>query len=183
MLRLHIPKVDQFNDDDNTFTVIPEMTLEFEHSLVSLSKWEASWEKPFLGPDEKTTEEILGYMHCMCLTPDVPPEVYQNLSQDHVNQVNNYINAKMTATVITHKGPTNGRGRPREFITAEVIYYWMITLQIPIEFEHWHLSRLFTLIEVCNNKNSPPKKMSKRDMVSERQKLNAQRRAQQQSKG
>lgn len=183
MLKLHIPAVDKFDDETQTFIVAPEMTLELEHSLVSLSKWEASWEKPFLGPDEKTAEEILGYIHCMCLTPDVPPEVYQNLPQDCINQVNNYINAKMTATLITHKGPENRRGRTREFITAEVIYYWMISLQIPIEFEHWHLSRLFTLIEVCNSKNSPPKKMNKRDMVSERQKLNAQRRAQAQSKG
>lgn len=175
MLVIEIPKRDFWDEEKEEFVYSEPFTLELEHSLVSLAKWEAIWEKPFLGPKEKTTEEIVGYINCMTVSPNVPPEIYQRLTDENLTAVNQYINAKMTAT--TFNRPDGPKKTNNSIITAEIVYYWMISLQIPIEFEHWHLSRLFTLIEVCNEKNAPPKKQSRRDMVSERKRINAQRRA------
>lgn len=182
MLTLAIHGEEIWDEETQTF-IYPEIaTLELEHSLVSLSKWESKFEKPFLGPNEKTTEEVLGYIEMMTLTPNVPPEVYRNLQQSELNKVNDYIQAKMTATTFSTRGitPQQGQGKPKEIITNEVIYYWMNKLQIPVEFQHWHLNRLFTLIEVHNRKENPPKKTmaGKRDALAERAKINAERRAQ-----
>lgn len=174
MLRFTIPSLESYDEISHEFIYSEEVTLELEHSLASLSKWESIWEKPFLGTEEKTTEETLSYVYCMTLSDNVTPEIVQRLSNDHVKQINNYIDSKMSATWFTEKDkPTRGR----ETITAELIYYWMIALNIPFECQHWHLSRLFTLIKVCNAKNAPPKKMTKQDMLAERNRINAQRKA------
>ena len=185
MLKLVIPAIDAFDDEQQLFVIMAEeVTLELEHSLVSLSKWEATWEKPFLSTDERTVEETLGYIQAMCLTPDVPSEVYQRLSGSHIDQVNAYIDAKMSATWFNEQ-PEKGNGPKRkEIITAEIIYYWMISFNIPFECQHWHLNRLFSLIKVCNQKNAPEKKQgSKRDMVAERNRINAERKAKYGTKG
>jgi hypothetical protein len=186
MLTLAIHGDEIWDDETQTF-IYPEIaTLELEHSLVSLSKWESKFEKPFLGSNEKTTEEVLGYIEIMTLTPNVPPEVYRNLQQSELTKVNDYIQAKMTATTFSTTGITpQGQGKPKEIITAEIIYYWMNKLEIPVEFQYWHLNRLFTLIEVHNRKDNPPKKTvaSTRDAISERAKINAERRAQAQISG
>lgn len=176
MLRLVIPPVNYWDEVKEEFINTDEVVLELEHSLASLSKWEAIWEKPFLGKDEKKPEEILGYIAVMANSPELSPEVLAGLTQKQVDEVNTYITAKMSATWF-NRTETGAPKTSRETITAEIIYYWMIALNIPIEFEHWHLNRLFTLIEVCNQKNNPPKKMDRKTMVSERKRLNAQRRA------
>lgn len=184
MLTLTVGGEEFFDDDTQTFIYPDAFTLELEHSLVSLSKWESKFEKPFLGPNDKTTEEVLGYIEMMTLTPNVPPEVYQNLSKstENMQKVNDYIQAKMTATTFSDKGitPQSNAGKPKEIITNEVIYYWMNKLQIPVEFQHWHLNRLFTLIEVHNRKDNPPKKTKgplKADALAERARINAERKA------
>lgn len=176
MLKFTVPETDYFDDKKQEFISTEEVTLELEHSLISLSKWETIWEKPFLGTDEKTPEEILSYIYCMTLSPDVSPEVYQRLSNDHLKQIQNYIDSKMSATWFTER---NSQAKPknREIITSELIYYWMIAHSIPFECQHWHLNRLFTLIKVCNAKNAPEKKMSQREMLAQRNQLNAQRKA------
>lgn len=178
---------DEIWDEESQLFIYPEVaTLELEHSLVSLSKWESKFEKPFLGSNEKTTEEVLGYIEIMTLTPNVPSEVFRNLQQSELTKVNDYIQAKMTATTFTTTGITpQGTAKPKELITSEIIYYWMNKLQIPVEFQHWHLNRLFTLIEVHNRKDNPPKKTGamKRDALAERAKINAERRAQMQAGG
>ena len=181
MLQLTIPISPEGWDEEKGEFVEPRtVTLELEHSLVSLSKWESKWCKAFLSKDEKSPEEILDYIKCMTITPDVDPDVYSHLTRENFTQVNQYIEAPMTATYF--HDDKSGKGG-REIITSELIYYWLIALQINWECQYWHLNRLITLIRVCNVKNAPPKKMSKRDIMSRNASLNAARRKQLNTKG
>ena len=181
MLIITIPAVEMFNEKTQEFFILhKEQTLQLEHSLVSLSKWESKWCKAFLSKQEKTFEETMDYIKCMTITQNVDPDVYNRLSRSNVDEINKYIEAPMTAT--TFYGETQ-KGRSNETVTSELIYYWMISLNIPMECQKWHLNRLLTLIRVCNVKNTPPKKMSKRDIMSRNAALNAARRKQYGTKG
>jgi hypothetical protein len=175
MLTVIVPGVEMFDEGAQEFVTQNDVTLELEHSLVSLSKWESIYEKPFLGKGDKTTEEVLGYVKAMTLTPEVPEEIYFKLSEENIQAINSYIDAKMTATWFSE---APGAPKTRDVVTAEVIYYWMITFQIPFECERWHLNRLFTLIRVCNIKQAKPQKMSRAEIAARNRELNAQRKAQ-----
>jgi hypothetical protein len=175
VLKIIVPEMEFYNEEANAFLYLEEVHLDLEHSLVSLSKWESIFEKPFLGKEQKTTHEILAYVECMTLTENPPVDVFGRLSDENVKAITAYIDAKMTATWFSEKTMPN---RSRETITAELIYYWMISLNIPIEFQHWHLNRLFTLIRIFNIKNAPQKKMSKRELAARNRELNASRRSQ-----
>ena len=175
MLQITIPAVEQWDESVQEFVYSKPQTLQLEHSLISLSKWESKWHKPFLSKTEKTTEETIDYIRCMTLTQNVKPEVYSNLSVENILQVNEYIENPMTATTFIED--RDGK-KSREIVTAELIYYWMISLNIPVEFEKWHLNRLLTLIRVCNIKNQPPKKSSRREIMSRNAALNAARKRQ-----
>ena len=175
MLQITIPAIEQWDESTQEFVYSKAHTLQLEHSLISLSKWESKWHKPFLSKTEKTTEETIDYIRCMTLTQNVKPEVYFNLSVENILQVNEYIENPMTATTFVED--RDGK-RSREIVTAELIYYWMISLNIPVEFEKGHLNRLLTLIRVCNIKNQPPKKRSRREIMSCNAALNAARKRQ-----
>ena len=181
MLQIVVPiSPEGWDEDKQEFVKGKEQTLQLEHSLVSLSKWESKWCKPFLSKAPKSSEEIMDYIKFMTITQNVKPEVYDHLTQSNIEQINAYIESPMTATTFVED--KNGK-HSREIITSELIYYWMVTLQIPFECQKWHLNRLITLIRVCNVKNAPPKKMSKRDIMSRNAQLNAARRKQFNSKG
>lgn len=182
MLRITIPAVEQWDEAKQEFIYTKEQTLSLEHSLVSLSKWESKWCKPFLTKQEKTFEETLDYIKFMTITQNVDPEVYKYLTNENINEVNRYIEAPMTATYFSDAADKN-RKTSREQITAELIYYWMISLNIPFECQKWHLNRLLTLIKVCSIKNTPPKKRSKKEIMSRNAALNAARRKRLNTKG
>ena len=180
MLQITIPAREMWDERNNEFVYTNEQTLQLEHSLISLSKWESKWNKPFLSKESKTYEETLDYVKCMTLTQKVSPEIYANLTDENMRDIQRYIEAPMTATTFSEEKNTKGN---REIVTSELIYYWMIALGIPLECEKWHLNRLLTLVRVCNIKNSPPKKMGKSAIMSRNASLNAARRKRLNSKG
>ena len=180
MLRITIPATELWDEDKEEFINTKEQTLQLEHSLVSLSKWESKWHKPFLSKDIKTEEENIDYIKCMTITQNVDPKVYDFIPNDIREKIKEYIEDKMTATWFNDE--KSGKGGSEQ-ITSELIYYWMITQNIPIKCEKWHLNRLLTLIKVCNIKNQPPKKMGKKALMSQRAQLNAARRKQLNTRG
>lgn len=181
MLQITIPPLEQWDEKKQEFVYSKEQILQLEHSLVSLSKWESKWQKVFLSKEEKTLEQIIDYIKCMTVTQNVDPKVYEYLTDTNIEDINTYIKSPMTATFFS-KEIDNARPS-REPVTSELIYYWMISLGIPVEFQKWHLNRLLTLIRVCNIKNQPPKKHSKRDILSRNAALNAARKKQYNTKG
>lgn len=160
-----------YDEDNNEFIMFNEQVLQLEHSLVSISKWESKWHIPFLDGKDKTLEQIIDYVRCMTITQNVKPEVYNRLTEDNLKAINDYIENPMTATTFSDINQ-----RPsREIITSEIIYYWMVSFNIPFECQKWHLNKLLTLIKVCNIKNSPPKKMSRQEILSRNRALNEAR--------
>jgi len=180
MLQITIPATEWFDSGSQTFIQTKEQTLQLEHSLVSLSKWESKWNKPFLSKGDKTIEETVDYIRCMTITQNVDPNVYLGITDSIVEQVMAYIDAPMTATTFNEEKTKGGRS---ETVTAEIIYYWMITLNIPFECQKWHLNRLLTQIRVCNIKNNPPKKMGRKELMARNRALNASRRQALNTKG
>lgn len=180
MLQLNvIVEPEKWNEQTGEFIPQKERTIQLEHSLVSLSKWESKWCKPFLHSD-KNSEEILDYIKCMTLSQNVPPDLYNKLTSNNIKAIDEYINAPMTATTFSEDSTAK---KNKEIVTSELVYYWMVAYNIPFECQKWHLNRLITLIRVCGVKNSPPKKMSKGEIMRRNAALNAQRRAKLKSKG
>lgn len=186
MLQISVPDMEFYDERTNTFGKIKGGTLNLEHSLLSISKWEAKWHKPYMespnlpAEKRKTQEEQLDYVRCMCLDKNVDPLLFNFLPAESVMKIKAYIDDPMTATWFTERD--NPRGS-KEIVTSELIYYWMIALEIPFECQKWHLNRLLTLIRVCNRKQQPEKKMSRRDIMSRNRALNAARRNRMGSKG
>lgn len=185
-----VPEIEFFDEKKEEFITLPEIKgakIQLEHSLISLQNWEKKWHKPFLGngvtKEEKTEEEILDYIRCMTLTPNVDPKLYKHIPESEVKKIKEYIDDPMTATWFSNKnGGPDGSGK-KQVVTAEIIYYWMISLQIPPEYRKWHLNQLLTLIRVISIENSPKKKMSKNDILRQNARLNKARRAKHNSRG
>lgn len=172
MLQIEVPGRELYDEEKNEFLVSKPITLRLEHSLVSISKWESKWKVPFLSRTGRTLEETRDYVRCMTLNQNVDPNVYLCLTDENIRSVADYIGEEMTATTFRD----DGRPPSREIVTSELIYYWMVAYRIPWECQKWHLSRLLTLIKICSEKNSPPKKMSRNAVLSRNAKLNAARR-------
>lgn len=182
MLKITIPKQELWNEATQEFINIEEKTLQLEHSLISVKKWESKWHKPFLGKGEKTVEETIDYIKCMTLTQNVDPDVYYGITNEMIDQVSSYIEDPMTATTIWERG---GGGLPKkEKITAEVLYCAMVERNIPFECQKWHLNQLIMLIRVYNERNkTDTKKKSSREIGKEQAVINAARRKALHSKG
>lgn len=180
MLRITIPATEEWDEEKQEFVYAKETTLQLEHSLVSISKWESKWKKAFLGKQEKTFEETIDYIKCMTITQSVNPEVYGRLTNENLNEINSYISDTMTATYFSED---KDEKTSREVITSELIYCWMIMLNIPPEYQKWHLNRLLTLIKVCNIKSNPPKRRSGKEIMKRNAALNAARRKRLNTKG
>lgn len=179
MLQITVPETEYFDEQREIFILVKEQTLILEHSLVSMSKWESRWNKPFLAGHGKTQEESIDYIRCMTITQNVDPLVYQGMTDGLVTKIAEYISAPMTATVFAEEKSSG----TKEVITSELLYYYMTALNIPFECQKWHLNRLLTLIRVCNIKNSPPKKMSRQEILQRNRELNDARRKELNTKG
>lgn len=180
MLTITIPDREFYDEEANQFFTRKGQTLCLEHSLVSLSKWESKWCKPFITKEKKTVSETIDYIRCMTLTQNVNPEVYKLITDDIIDKVNDYIDAPMTATTFSRK---EKRSPNREQITSELIYYWMVAFNIPFKCEKWHLNRLLTLIRVCEVKNQPPQKMGSNALLRHNAAINEARRKKWNTKG
>lgn len=180
MLTIIIPSRELYDESENLFFRTKEQTLQLEHSLVSISKWESKWRKPFFSQEQKTQEETLDYVKCMTITQNVNPETYMYLTKTNLEDIFKYIDAPMTATTFSDKSSKPGN---RDIITSEIIYYWMISLNIPMECQKWHLNRLLALIKVCNIKNRPPEKLSQKEIIAQNRAINEQRKKRLHTKG
>lgn len=173
MLTIKVPLKEGFDDELDEFVILESYTFSLEHSLVSLSKWEAKFEKPFLSPNPKTAEETLWYIRCMAFDEEISDHILNKLSEQNIREINEYINGKQSATWF--KEAVDLPAKSPEIITAEIIYYWMLTLNVEKACEDWHLNKLITLIRVCNEKNAPPKKTNSADLARNRRLLNEER--------
>lgn len=181
MLTITVPEGEIYNEETNEFVYTKETTLRLEHSLVSISKWESKWKKPFLGKEQKTQQETRDYVKCMTTTQNVPDEVYLCLTANNYDEIGKYIEDSRTATWFS-----DNTNRPTsEVVTSELIYYWMTAFNIPFECQKWHLNRLLTLIKVCGIKNQSHdnKKMSRSAILKQNAAINKARRARSGSKG
>ena len=177
MISITIPKSEVYDNKKNVFYRVDKpITLQLEHSLISVQKWESKWGKSFLGTKKKTQEEAIDYIRCMCITPNVKDEVFYCIPAKESDRIAKYIEAPMTALVF--RGGGNGAPRKREVVTADIIYYWMISYNIPSEYRKWHLNQLLTLIQVFNEKNAPKKKRrSRMEILNDYKSINERNKA------
>ena len=185
MLKITIPDInDGWDPAKKEFVSQKGATLTLEHSLVSLQKWESKWHVPYMSTENKTPEMILDYIKCMVVFPhEFDENVLNYIPKGELENVIKYINDPMTATTFSDTSKNDGKSKKKEIITAEVIYYWMIALNIPMDYRKWHLNQLLTLIHVCEIKNAPQEKMSKNELLARNRALNAQRKAKMHSHG
>jgi hypothetical protein len=175
MLRISIPGSEFFDESTSTFFITEPLDLELEHCLAAMSKWEAKFEKPFLSSKQPSHAEVLAYVKCMVLNQDIDFDSPFELPSETLELVNTYINSKQTATTFAEEHTRTSK--TSEIVTSELIYYWMVSFNIPFECERWNLNRLLALVKICSIKNSKPKKMSRNEITQRNHELNEARRA------
>jgi hypothetical protein len=175
MLTISVPSTELYDESTERFLESKETVLKLEHSLISVSKWEAKWKKPFLTNEQKSKDETMDYIACMTISLNIDHSAYLGITSEVLEKINEYIEDPMTATTFSKSSLTSRERSP--IITSELIYYWMVAMTIPFECEKWHLNRLLTLINICDLKNKPAKKRSSRDVGREQARLNAERKA------
>lgn len=173
MLTINVKGSELFDEETSSFSTVGDIEIDLEHSLLSVSKWESKYKKPFLTSEKKTSEETYYYIQAMIMTPNYPIDTLLRLSEENLKEINDYIESSQSATTFGEMPETRVKG---ETITSELIYYWMVAFNIPFTCEQWHLNRLLALIRICNIKNSKPKKMSKSEIAARNRELNARRR-------
>lgn len=185
MITITIPSQELFDERNETYINVKERTLKLEHSLVSVRKWEAKYHKPFLNDKEKSLKELISYIFYMILNEDVDENILRFIPKEEMARIVEYIKDPMTATWFSDNSTIGASKSTRDVITAEIIYYWMVSFNIPVEFENWHLNQLLTLIKVISikNDNGGRKKLGKREAAAQRMALNAKRRAKYKTKG
>ena len=178
MLTIIVPAQDLFDEANEEFIVVKEQKLQLEHSLVSISKWESKWKKPYLVKDKKTLEETIDYIRCMTITQNVNPNVYYALTAENYRDIQEYIEDPMSATTFSDVNKPN-----REVITSEILYYAMFANNVPLECQKWHLNRLLNLLHIFSIKSQPEKKMSRAQILERNRALNEARKAKLKTKG
>lgn len=183
MLEITVPGRELYFENTDTIEYFPEIKLKLEHSLLSISKWESKWKKPFLDNDVKRTrEELCDYVRCMTITQSVPPITYSLLTPENMKAIEDYLEDSQTATWFSEEEKSKSKSSKK--VTSELIYYWMSCHNLPFDVcEKWPLNRLITLIEVCNLENQPKKNMPKSAVHKQNRSLNAARRRKYNSKG
>ena len=189
MLEITVPKKEWYDEQKNEFTNVKAQKIRLEHSLLSISKWESKWKRPFLDESYRMSyEEILDYIRCMTLTQNVDSYVYRAMTRENLRDIMNYMKDPMTATTFTmDKLKPNGgkpkRGPKSRIVTSEVLYARMVQYGVPLEAERWHLNRLLTLLRVLGEESKDKKPMSKREIMKQNAALNAARRKRLNTKG
>lgn len=183
MLQIEVKGTQLWDEENEQFINTDSTILRLEHSLVSISKWESIYKRPYLIAQTFTKKETIDYIKCMCLDNDISDDVFYAVYADSslMKQIDDYMNSSPTATIINDEDSKGKRNK--EKITSELVYYWMIANEIPFSCETWHIDRLLTLIRVCGVKNQAPKKESMKDIYARNKALNAARRAKYHSKG
>jgi hypothetical protein len=175
-LQIIIPKQECFNNKTQEFFTFPETKISIEHSLISISRWETKYHKPFLEKmTKKTPEEIIDYIKFMSISKPITDEMISLMTKKDFAEIQEYMSNPSTAT--TFPNDEKNHNTTGEYISSELIYYWMTVYQIPFECEKWHINRLLTLIKICNRKNQPAKKMNGRELRNKFRATNKARRA------
>lgn len=182
MLTIIVPEREYYDEDKNEFYFVKEQKLVLEHSLLSISKWESKWHIPFVDNKPKTQDEVIDYIRCMTITPNVDPLVYKNLTPSNFKEITDYIDSPMSATSFYQEKSDEDRNSPKKKVTSEYIYYWMAKFNIPFECEKWHFTRLMNLLRICAIENDDRKMSKEKTMLSNRE-INAMRRAKYKTRG
>lgn len=188
VLKLDIPKGEWWDDENERFVMTNPCVLNMEHSLISIYRWESKYKRAFLNEkDQKTKDELIDYFRMMTISKPASDKVYELISENAelISKISEYLEDTMTATTFAINDAGDSYNPKKTIITAEIIYYWMVTFSIPFECEKWHLNKLFTLIRVCAIKNQPPNqnKMPKSELYARNRELNAKRKAEFNTRG
>lgn len=171
MLEIELEELEAWDDKKQEFVVLKNEVVCLEHSLKSISEWEAKWKVPFLDTTPRTKQMILDYVSCMVVS-EVPKGFLERLKTRDFSRIQEYIDDSRTASWISSEDNTNDGSK----VTSELIYYWMVTAGIPFSAEEWHLNRLMMLIKIYGEKNKPEKKRSREDILERNRELNEKRR-------